>query len=223
MKKKRRELTKRCLLLIHLLVAMISLASAASATITGSYTLNTQWREKIENPQTVGLAIWRANIVPSDRTYLFNGPDASDHYGSHCINIFNNVGRTIWASSNEDDPDYDEFVSRLTDGVPDAFYMWFSGIGFLMPFGQLVGQQNNYSLENLQGYNIARIGLTIDSATRTIDSTADYPYAYNCQITCTIESTSVVPEPSSLAALTSLLMFGGVFAHMRKAHFMPRK
>lgn len=203
------------LLVVVCSAVIVSLASTAFAEVIGSSTLVVN-----ELNQIFGLGTDSAtcfSISPdavSPRVWLFNGS------GGNGIDTFGNAGRTFWASSNNDDPNYSEFVRQLTDDSPSLFEIWIlgssGGSGWVVPIKNEVGSD----FVDLHGYTIERIGLTVDSATHTADPV--YQDIYSWQITCTIEGTpavegtSSVPEPSSLTTLCGLLLSGGIGASMRK-------
>ncbi|MDO8684887.1 MAG: hypothetical protein Q7N50_15595 [Armatimonadota bacterium] len=186
------------LFLICLLVA-VQLASVASAGVIGSYTMSQTFNASGEGDWIISLAVGQRFVSP--RTFLFNGPDTSTFSANGGIDIFSNIGRTFWDSSDLDDPEYSSFVSQLSDGRPDDVRLWASDIGYWIPLNELAGQQQNPDFVDFKGYTIERIGLTIDSASHSVDYGATYPHIYNWTITTTIEGAEPVPEPASFVPL----------------------
>lgn len=204
------------------LIAMSLLTSAALADVIGSYTIN-------GGTNSVGEIDWAINlaIIPQGvgwpATVLFNGPDSdeifdfTDYKG---IDLFSNIGQTFWTSSNQDDPEYGSFINQITDGESDFVRIWLvdglGGLGYLVPLKEMMGQSGNPDFVDLQGYSIGRIGLTINSASHSIEPGNSFPNHYTWSVTCTFEDTSSVPEPTSLLAL--ITGFGSLLAFRIRRH-----
>lgn len=117
--------------------------------------------------------------------------ELDDLYGSALfadVNLLDNVGETVWVSSNADNPQYGLFVSALTDGVDQT--LW--GKVTVTADGSLVGGSGTGYYESsfladdsdhdFAGSAIGRIGLRVDEATAAQE---------RCD----------VPEPCSVLAL----------------------
>lgn len=128
--------------------------------------------------------------------------ELDDPYGSALfenVGLLDNVGNTVWISSNADDPQYGLFVSALTDGLnqmlwgkvtvrANSSYAAESGTGYYESsfFGD--GGDHDFA-----GSSIGRIGLRVEEAIAT-------------QLPCD------VPEPCSILALMCGIVGAGRYA-----------
>jgi len=117
--------------------------------------------------------------------------ELDDLYGSALfadVSLLDNVGKTVWISSNAEDPQYGLFVSALTDGVNQT--LW--GKVTLRANGSLVAESGTGYYESsffahdadqdFAGRIIGRIGLRVDEA-------------------AVAQEACDVPEPCSILAL----------------------
>lgn len=194
---------KTGLLLVVCLAAMISLASTVSAAVIGSYTVSSG-EEYMGAEHTWTTNLWVSTDMAQPQTAIFNGPDLGT-LNDDGIDVFSNVGKTFWIATDQDDPDFSIAANLLTGNQP--VYLWIAigtnagGTGYPVPINYLLDRPNDYSITNLHGYTIERIGLTIDSASHATDYSAVYPHIYSMAVTCTFEGVPTVPEPTSFIAL----------------------
>ena len=217
---------RRALLSVVCLVLAVQLASAASAAVIGSYTVNTDvvplvgWPS--EPPWVANLWFsYNWNLATPPMWVLFNGQDSDEMYfvEEPGVDVPDNVGETFWVAGDQDDPEFSQVVDLLTS--EGRAYAWIShshGFAYPIPWSIAMGQSTwNDSVINLHGYTIERIGLRIDSATRTFDPQSGC-YEYSATLTAIFEGYPVVPEPSSVAALIVGIsgLYGFVSAQRRK-------
>jgi hypothetical protein len=184
------------------LVIMSLVASGASGAVIGSYTVQSgPFHMLNEDFWTTNL--WFSDDAVNPNTALFNGPDSGSPFmgDEPGIDILSNVGRTFWIASDQDDPEFSRAVTLLTDDV--LAYVWIYIGGHCIGTGYPVGlcclldpSAPHGNIKNLHGYTIDRIGLTITSASYTIDPQSAYPHIYSMAITCIFEGAPVVPEPT---------------------------
>lgn len=187
-------------------------ACCANAGIIGSWTIREGWSSSIQTELKANLSVGQDMTDWFGRTCIFNGSDAGGYPFRNGISLLDHIGETFWVGSDQDDPDFSAFVSRITDGVVDNVQADFEdghgGVSWWVPLYRVRGWPDvgnyNFDLADLYGYRVERIGLTVDSASYTFASGAEYPHKYAWQVTYTFEGTPV-PEPSPFLAL-----FGGV-------------
>lgn len=195
---------EKTVLFVFCLAAICLLASAASAAVIGSYTVNS-W---VSNYPVEITPAWTAKLWVSTHMLfsypikeLFNGPDPDSPLYYNGVDVFSNTSGTIWVTNNQDDPEFSQIVSQLTDGQSD--YLWIhiggltGGVGYPVPINYLLGKPNDFSITDLHGYAIDRIGLTINTTSYAVDQMTT---AYSASVTCVFEGTPV-PEPTPFTAL----------------------
>lgn len=197
-------------------------AVQANAALIGSWTiLVPEWTSSIETNWIANLSIGDDMTDSDGRTSIFNGLDEDGWSDSaHGVGILGSVGQTVWVASSQDDPDFDVFVSRITDGTPDNVQAMYGdghgGFSLWVPIYRVLGwpDQGSYNFDyaDLHGYSIERIGLTVNSASHSVVS-GEHVYAWD--VTYTFEGTPV-PEPASLVGLAAGIGALGVMRFRRR-------
>ena len=187
---------------------VVQLASAATADVLLSYTMDRQSRKSGEIPYLRTSLIFAKDYYPLE-VELFNGPDTGSvfDWGVNGIDVLSNVGQTFWIESNEGDPEFSRAVSILAAATPQyPAHVWICYDCTAFPFW--------VSDRPLQGIAVERFGITINSASLTIEPGTTYPYVYSASITYIFEGSPIVPEPSSFVILIAGL--GGFGAMLRR-------
>lgn len=194
---------KNYLLGIICLAVVVLLTNAASASVIGSYTVyeGPICEEDIARPGWI-TNLWFSNDIVPPYIVLFNGPD-TEYYSENedGIDIFSNIGKTFWIANDQDDPEFSRVTSLLTSDI--HVYAWINSASTGQPIliQCLLGYPvSNWNIENLHGYTIDRIGLSIDLSSHNADPQST-PGIYT-KITSIFEfSPVVVPEPAPFIIL----------------------
>lgn len=174
--------TNLCLWLVVLLCLCLNLlVQTAVSANKWSWEMSLSFTGNVQGSGT--LVLFRHVIKGTPWANLFEGTP-----------LVENVGKTIWITSNSDDPDYTNAVAGLTNGVNNSIdtAVWVGGNG---GSGYETSESGFGISPDFVGYTIRRIGCRVDYASTAY--TAPWTH-FDAGLTFIVD---VVPEPSSLLAI----------------------
>lgn len=197
---------KKVIFIALCLILMVQLTTIASASMTLSYTVyeGPLLQEDIDPPYIWNTCLWFSGDGIPATVALFNGADNRTNpiwMDNRGINIVENAGKTFWAASDQDDPDFSRAIDALKNG--DHTYAWIyvcghcMGTGYSIPFSYML--DTPWDVINLHDYNIERIGLSVDLSSHNKDSQST-PGIY-LVATSIFELSPIVPEPAPFIVL----------------------